>query len=819
MTNLKIAFRHLWKNKFYTFINLSGLAIGMAACWLIAVFVRNELGYDRLTDQSDRICQVNVAGNFGGMSFITSNSPPPAGSALAAEYPEVEAFTRLFQPGDQVLKADENQESRQFTEGGGLAVDSNFLEVFSFPLRSGKAAECLRDPGSIVLTESTARKYFGPVEADQAIGRTIAIDNRPFRVSAVLEDLPGQSSIQFDFLTPVAAYDVVRHFSWSWVWLQMETYVLLTRKPTSQSLTALEAKFPGMVRKYAAGAFKRIGQPLDEFLSNGGKWDFSLKPLEKVHLYSEGVGSRINNLGSIKDVYIFATVGLMILLLACVNFMNLTTARSLTRAREVGVRKVLGSKQQGLVRQFLAESMLCSGLAWLLDAALVQALLPAFNQLSGESFTISHLFAGWTGVLAVTLPVAAGLLGGLYPALYLSNMAPINILKNKLSGAGNAWLKNGLVVFQFAISIAMIICTAVVLLQIDYSRNQSAGLNKENVVVINNAQRLREKGESLRQQLEQLPGVVLASLSTDLPAKNAFGDFYEPETDGENPGIAKDLTLNSYMVDYDFVPAMGIEMLEGRNFSRDFPADSAAVILNETAVRTIGWKDPVGRFMVYPGNGNQRFKVIGVMKDFHAQSFRAAIEPFGLFHYSSKTYDLDRGYLAVRIRPGEESRLLPQIQDLWQVMAPDTPFSYSFLDEDFNALYRSEAKLGAILSVFTGLSLFIACLGLFGLIAMAAEQRTREIGIRKVLGASITGLVGLLSRDFLQLVVAAAVIASPVAWYFMDQWLQGFAYRIEMTWWIFAVAGLAAVVIAFATVGFHAVKAALANPVESLRNE
>ncbi len=818
---LKIAFRTLLKNKFHSFINLAGLVTGMTACWLIAVFVRNELGYDRFLDKAERIFQVNISANFGGSAFLTSNTPPPAGSALQTEYPEIQAYTRMFQVGDVAVGRENPQSEKQFTETGVWAVDSNFLEVFSFPLLEGRPDVCLNEPNAVVLTESIAEKYFGHADGSfrSVLGQTLMLNDRPFKVTGILKSLPRQSSLQFDILAPTAAYKVIERFNWSWVWLQMETFVLLHNKPTEPELMALEAKFPSMVRKYASGAFERIGQPYDEFIKKGGKWELGLKPMTKVHLYSEGVGSRLNTLGSIRDVYVFATVGVLILLLACINFMNLTTARSLTRAREVGVRKVLGSGKNRLVRQFITESILFGCAAGVLAFAATHAVLPVFNRLSGETFVLKDLFAGWAGVLALCLPFVAGLLGGSYPAFYLSSFTPVTILKNKISAKGNTWIKNGLVVFQFAISVGMIVGTLVVLFQIDYTRKKDIGLEKENVLVINSAQRLGEQKESFRQKLEQMPEVVRASLSTDLPAKNAFGDFYVPEPDGSNPGIARDLALSSYMVDYDFVPAMGIRLLQGRNFSRDFPSDSAAVILNETAARIIGWKDPIGQFMYYPGNRNQRFQVIGIMKDFHAQSFRTAIEPFGLFHYSSRTYQLPDEYLAVRIRPGAEKKLLTGIEAEWKVFAPGAPFDYSFLDENFNALYRSEAKLGGILSAFTALSIFIACLGLFGLIALAAEQRTKEIGVRKVLGASVAGIVGLLSRDFLKLVLLSVALAIPFAWYFMDQWLQGFVYRIDLEWWIFAAAGLTAVVIALITLSFQAVRAALANPVSSLKTE
>ena len=814
LNNLKIAIRNFQKNKFYSLINLSGLAVGLAICFLLLLYLQHETNFDAFHKDIDRMYQVNLAVDFGGDAFETSNTPPPVGETMKNELPEVEAFTRHFMPGDVVLK----KEEVFYTESNIWAVDSNFLEFFSFELLEGDSKSCLLDTRAIVLTESLAKKYFGK---QAAIGKEIFLEDIPFKVTAVLADLPVQSSLQFDALYPIATSSRVNRFSWSWVWLQVDTYIKLHQTHDAVALAALEAKFPAMVRKNAANAFRRIGQPIDEFFENGNQWALSLKPLSEVHLYSAGLFSRLDTLGSIREVYIFATVGLFILLLACINFMNLATARSLKRSKEVGVRKVLGSRRFDLVKQFLVEAILQSCIAALLALALVQFTMPAFNQLIGIDLSVQQLWtlsflAAFVGLILLT-----GILAGSYPAFYLSNFQPIAVLKSRVSKlkGGQDWVRNALVVLQFSVSIAIIIATIIVLQQINFTQNSDIGLNKNNVLVISNTERLGEQTKAFKEALLQLPDVVAASVSTDLPARGAFGDFYVPQADENTSGIAQDLTLYSYMVDDDFIKTLDIELVEGRDFDVQFGTDSMGVILNEAAVRTIGWDNPIGKYLTYPGNQNQGFQVIGVMKNFHIQSFRNPIEPFALFHESSKTFSPDRTFVALRLKPQKEQLVLQQTKALWSQFAPDIPVGFSFMNEDYNALYQSETRLGSVLSVFTLLSIFIACLGLFGLIAYSVEQRTKEIGIRKVLGASVVHITGLLAKDYLKLVSIAFLLAILPAWYFMNDWLNDFEYQIKMQWWVFGLAGVLAISLALITVSFQSIKAALSNPIESLRSE
>ncbi|MCC6461775.1 MAG: ABC transporter permease [Saprospiraceae bacterium] len=817
----KLIWRFFSRQTFFSVVNLSGLAVGLAACWVIALFVKNETSFDQFLPDQARICQVNLEANFGGMEGVTSNTPPPVGATMVSEFPEIEASTRVFAPGETVVRSEQpGAGAVQQIESGLLAVDSNFLELFGFALLEGDARYCLDQPGSVVLTEQTARKYFGD---SNPVGKSLRIGDRPATVRAVLRNIPANSSIQFDMLMPIADFPVVQRFSWSWVWLQVDTWVRLRSTPSPETLLALKNKFPAMVQQHAAEAFARIGQPYEEFVQKGGRWNFFLHPLADVHLKSDGLVSRLQTLGDRSQVWTFGIVGMFILLLACVNFMNLSTARSLQRSREVGVRKVLGSGRRALVGQFMAESLLYCLVAAVLAMGLVQVALPMFNQLTGEAFAFADLFSGPIGALALTLPLVAALFGGLYPALYLSGFSPLHLFKGRVTPArsGHATLRGGLVVFQFVISIALIISTLVVYNQLQFVRNYPLGIHTSSVLVVNNTQHLGEWSaqEAFRQQLLQQPGIRNATISTDLPTSGAFGDFYVPEQ-GDNPNpVSKDLTLSSYMTDYDFVPTLDIQLAAGRNFSRDFPSDSAAVILNETAARMIGWQNPVGQWLRYPGGDNRRYKVIGVLKDFHTASLHTVIEPFALFHQSSKSYELPKAYLALRVQSGAEKETLRQAEAAWNANNPSAPFDYAFLDQDLARMYRSEEKTGAVLGIFTGLSLFIACLGLFALAAFTAERRSKEIGIRKVLGASVLGITGLLAKDFLKLVVLALALASPVAWYFMARWLEHFRYHTQIEWWVFALAGSAAIGATVLSVCAQSIKAALAHPVHALRGE
>ncbi len=822
--NLLIAWRSIFRNKINSVVHISGLTIGLAAVILISLYVRDEQSFDRFLRNSDRIYQVNIDALMGGQGGMLSNTPPAIGPALQKTFPDIAAYTRFYVMRNEVISNDATSNTQNhFTEKRFLAVDSNFLEVFDYALKKGNASTCLQKPYSIVLTESTARKYFGN---EDPVGKHLVLDayKQPFEVTAVLKNIPASSTIQFDLLIPTTACPPVQRFGWSWVWLQMNTYVLLNKNAPHDpaAIRRLVSKFPDMVKVQAASAFKRIGQPYDEFIKKGGKWDFYLQPLTDVHLHSANIGSQfLYTLGDIKYVYIFSAIALLIIILACVNFMNLSTAQSVTRAKEVGIRKVLGSGKKQLIRQFLLEAAMFCFISVIFALALVILTLPSFNTVAGKTLEFKTIFQSGIWLFILLLTIVTSLLAGSYPAFYLSAFNPVSVLKGGFfkRSLSSLLIRNGLVVFQFTISIALIICTIILFRQLQFSQNKDLGLQKEHVIIIPNGEKMTARDEeTLRQELSAMPGVFHASISSSLPTMNAFGDTYIPDPSVAKEKLAKDILLSSFLVDEHFIPTLNIQMLQGRNFSKEFN-DSASVILNETAVAQIGWKHPLGQYMTYPGNNDQRFRVVGVVKDFDVESIRNGMSPFALFHASSKTYAIGTSYLVISADAQRTKSMLSRLEGIWKRFAPAVPFEYSFLDKHFEAMYDREKRMGTVFGIFTALSIFVACLGLFGLSVYTAVRRKKEIGVRKVLGASVQNVVILLSKDFIRLVFLASIVAFPLAGWAMNQWLQDFSYRVSMEWWIFVLAMILAMGVALCTISAQAIRAAIANPATSLRSE
>lgn len=817
----KIAIRNLRKNKSFSLINLFGLSVGIAAFLLIALYIKDELNYDTFLKDADRIYQVNISGNFGGEEIEGAITPPPVGAALMEDFQGIESYTRIFQPGDVMISYKKDDiASKYFTESQVLAVDSNFLDIFRFEALHGNSSDALSAPHTIVLTEEMAQKYFNSIDV---VGQFLLYGNEkvPYKVTSVLKNIPAQSSLQFDFLVPMQTYSVVEYFNWSWIWLNVNTYVKVSESLAAnpQTIQKIASQTPEMVKRRAAKAFARVGMPMDEFYKNGGHWDFYLQPYTNVHLHSAGIYNGLLQLGNIRTLYIFGIIAAFIVLLACVNFMNLSTAKSFNRARETGVRKVMGSSQKSLVIQFLSESILFSTLATLLACLLVKISLPLFNSLAVKQLSFNALFTDyfWIGIAAIAL--LTGLMAGSYPAFYLSAFRPVEVLKGGfITKGGNALIRNGLVVFQFVVSVALIICTIVVYNQLRYTQEKDLGLDQDNVLILSNTQRLEEQEETFRQEISNLSGVAAASISTNVPTGGAFGDRYIPVKAEGQELLVEDIALYSYMSDENFLPALDIQLATGRNFSKEF-SDSASVILNETAVRQIGWENPIGQYLLYPGGDYTRYKVIGVVEDFNVESLHEVVRPFALFHHSSQTYQLPESFIIVKIESGQIRSTIAALESKWKGFVRDKPLDYNFLDARIAGLYKSEQQIGRVFIAFASLAIFIACLGLFGLAAFMAEQRTKEIGIRKVLGASVEHIVTILSKDFIRLVLLATLLAIPLAWWSMSRWLEVFAYRIQLQWWMFVLAGAAAIGIALFTVSFQAIRAAVSNPVESLRSE
>lgn len=819
---LKIAWRNILRHKFNSIINIAGLGIGLACVILIALFIKDELSYDKFFDQADRIYRVNIDGKMGDNSFYAGYTPPPAGEALTTNYPEVESYTRIYRPGVDVIEYESGDQKKIFNETNIYAVDPNFLELLTYPLAKGDRKTCLQEANSVVITPQIAKKYFG--DADP-MGKVIAYgaEKNQLKVTGVLGDMAKlPASVKFDFLMPIKNYGDVAYFNWSWVWLNVATYVKLTEKAAENPniISHLEAQFPTLLKTQAAGAFERIGQPYEEFLEKGNKWDLHLQRLTDIHLRSGSITSAITEQNSIQNLYIFALIAFFIIVLACVNFMNLATAQSAKRSKEIGIRKVLGSQRPQLIRQFITEAILFTLLATALAVVLVMLCLPFFNQISGKAILINALFDPQLVLIILVISLLTALLSGVYPAFYLTSFKPVNILKGSLDKASpkNGFIRNGLVVFQFVVAISLVISTIVVYTQLQYTQNRELGYDKENLIIINNAEKLADGEETFRQELLKLPQVTHATISSDMLTKSSFGDFYVPEAISPDEHIAKDLALGSYLVDHNFINTLNLNLVSGRGFDDRFN-DARSVVINETAARQIGWKNPIGRTIRYPGGENESYTVVGVLKDFNIESLHNSIVPFALFSKESESYDLRTSFITLKLTAGNPTQTLAAIESKWKNFLADVPFDYSFLDEDLNAAYASDQRTAKLFGIFTGLSIFVACMGLFGLVAFTAQKRTKEIGIRKVLGASVTSVVKLLSVDFIKLVVLSLIIACPIAWFAMHNWLQDFAYRIHIEWWVFALAGIAALALTLITVSFQAIKAAIANPIKSLRTE
>ena len=800
----KIAWRSLARNRAFSAINIIGLAIGLASCMLISLYVLDELSFDRYNEKADQIVRVVFKGTMQGGKINEAHVMPPTAQALKADYPEVLAATRLRQGGSPIVLLGE----KQYTGDNLVFADSNFFQVFTLPLLKGDAKTALLEPNSLVITQKLADKYFGNTDP---IGQVINFkgSNTIFKVTGVIEKVPENSHFHYDIFTSMAGYPDAK--SSSWMISEFFTYLVL---PKGYDYKKLEAKLPQTVEKYMAPQLKvAMGVTMDEFRKSGNNLGLYLQPLTDIHLHSD-FGYDLGNNGDIKYVYIFGAVAIIMLVIACINFMNLSTAGASKRAREVGVRKVMGSERKELVYQFLLESILLTSIAMILAVIFGYLALPLFNTLSGKNLTLQ--FTAIPSLLPglILFGLAVGILAGSYPAFFLSSFKPILVLKGRLvSDRKSISLRSGLVVIQFFISITLIIGTTVVYQQLRFIQNKKLGYSKDQVMVIDTWSLNAANKEMFKEELLRDPRVLNVSSSSYIPAGPSNNNNYMVYPDGKNTDLVKTLR---YDVDASYIPTLGMEMVAGRNFSKEFGNDSSGVIINETAASMLGFKkDALDRTITNTNNegGKGTYRVIGVVKDFHFRSLHEKITP--LVMLLSK----DSGNFLVKTKTKEIKGLLADMEGKYKVYKSDHPFSYSFLDERFNNTYQAEQKTGSILGIFAGLTIFVACLGLFGLATFTAQQRTKEIGVRKVLGASIGSIVALLSGEFIKLVLVALVLASPVAWYIMTAWLQDFEYKISIDWWIFAISGLLAIAIALITVSYQSIKTAMINPVKSIRME
>ena len=805
-----VAWRNLAKHKIFSFINIIGLASGLACFILIAMYVADELSYDRFNEKADRIYRVNSDVLFGGNNLRLAVCSDPMGATLKKDYPQVEEFVRFYNSDGYRMVKKGNEYLR---ENNVARADSTLFNVFTLPAIAGNTKTALNEPNTVVLTESTAKKYFGTTDV---VGKQIETDeNRStiYKVTAVIKDIPHNSHFQFDFIFPMKGID---YQMGNFLSHNFQTYILL--RPGTD-YRAFEKNFNQVIDRYVipqAKEFMNIGS-MDEFRKAGNNLSYSLMPLTKIHLYSDRFPELGVN-GNIQYVYIFSAVAIFVLLLACINFMNLSTARSAGRAREVGIRKVLGSEKGSLMQQFLLESTVTATLATVLAIGIAALCLPWFNELSGKDLALADLFRSKEVVFLLLLPLFVGLLAGSYPAFLLSSFRPIAVLKGRLNtGFKRSTLRNALVVFQFTTSIVLIIGTIVVYRQLNYVQTKKLGFSKDQVLIVNGTGALREQAKAFKDDVSKLSGVSGATFAGFLPVEGYAHNDNTYSTEAVMTAKTG-FNMQSWTIDYDYLNVMGMQLLKGRNFSKDFGTDSNAVIINEAAAKIMGYPDPVGQrlytfFDDEIGNRMRTLNIIGVVKDFHFESLRQNIGPL-CFRLGTASW-----VTAFKVQTANLKPLLTAIESKWKSMAPGMPFSYQFMDDAFNNMYKVEQRTGKLGLSLALIAILIACLGLFGLATYTAEQRIKEIGIRKVLGATVTNLVSMLSIDFLKLVVVASVIAFPLSWWAMHKWLQDFAYRTSMGWWIFALAAVIAVLIALLTVCSQAVKAALANPVKNLRTE
>jgi len=814
----KLALRNLTRNSLYSLLNISGLAIGVAACLLILLFVAHEMSYDRWNPQADRIVRPTFEIRVSGFDENHGAVDATVGPDAAAVLPEIAAWCRIRQAGTWQTRL-EGQVEQQARLEKVLAVDSSFFAVFPLKLLAGDPLRCLNQPGVVAISRSRAAHYFGT--PDRAVGQALVMGElaEHRQVTAVFEDVPDQAHFHADLLLSLAGHEEVKNAPAYWGYNNNFFTYFLLRKASDKA--AFSKKFEAL----AADKISTLLQDLfatttTDFEKKGQRAQFQLQNLTDIHLYS-AKQSELEANGNIRYVWIFGAIAFFILLIACINFMNLSTARSAGRAREVGVRKVLGSTRAALAGQFLIESVALSALSTGLAVGLAALAMPAFRALSGRALSMpwdSPFF--WASLLGGA--VVVGLLAGSYPAFYLSAFQSAQVLKGKMGvnpAIKGLSFRNGLVVFQFAISTTLIISTLLVYSQLKFMQSKSLGFDKHQVLVVENAEALGERATAFKAEMLKNLRIESATISSYLPLPDSYRENYIVSPQRTTSGADK--VLQRWKVDTDYIRTLGMTITRGRDFDPARVTDSSAIIINETAASELGFSDPLGQ-KLYTSRTKavdskpedfDELTIIGVVRDFH---FKSLHDPIGGLFLQCRP---EKGAINLRIKGADAAPVIAALEQQWTQFHPNQPLIYGFMDETLDRLYAAEQRIGKIALIFAFLSAFVSCLGLFGLASYTTEQRTKEIGIRKVLGASVAAITGLLTKDFLKLVVVAIVIASPVAWWAMTKWLADFAYRMEMQWWMFAAAGLVAMLIAFLTVGFQSVKAALANPVDSLHSE
>lgn len=813
---IKVALRSLGKQKVYTAINITGLAVSITACLLIVLYVKHELSYDKFFPNADRIYKLVLERKYPNHSTFFSIVPHSYAGTMQRDFPEVENNLHMLGPNPNTLvsyKVD-GQETKAFEENFFFFADTSFFSFFDVPLLKGDKKTALVSPNQLIISQSTATRYFGNQDP---IGKALSGNFGEFKITGVFDDLPANAHIKFDF---VGSFDNTE-FRKQENYISFDAHTYIRVKP-GVDVEALEAKFPKMIDTYAAGQIEReLKQSWTDYQKAGNGYRYSLQPLTNIHLDPTNYEFTLTPSGNLKYIKVLSFIALMILVIACINFMNLATARSAERSREVGVRKVMGSLKAQLVAQFLTEAFLLSLVSTALAVGAVLLLLPQFNTMVEKQLQFTPDFLTIGSLIVVALSV--GLLAGLYPAFVLSGYSPVVAMKGKMMGnASGTWLRNGLVIIQFTISIVLIVSTLIVSNQMDFVQNKDLGFDKEQVLIIERAGALGNKTQTFLEELKKIPEVQSAAATSARVGNrdDFFGQMFQPE------GSHEVLTVKSMITDDDFAELIDFELADGKFFNKA-SNDSLHVILNETAVKTIGLQDPIGRrlsntdlFRNDPERSKERFfTVIGVVKNFHFQSLRDEVTPLVIFSSEVFSQQANANYLAVRLKPGSYNRAVEKIEARWEEFVPDRGFRFQFLDDNLNHSYVEEQRSGKMFTIFSALGIVIACVGLFGLSAYTASLRTKEIGIRKVLGATVFQAIVLLSKDFTRLILAAFVVSVPLAWWMMDRWLSNFAYHISLTAGPFITAGVIALAIAGLTVSYQSLRAAVANPVKSLKSE
>ncbi|MDQ6764060.1 MAG: ABC transporter permease [Bacteroidota bacterium] len=798
----KTGWRNLVKHKTFSFINIAGLSIGISVCFIIMLYVQDELSYDRFNKNAGRIVRVIFKADINGGKIFESNVMPPVAAAMKSDYPEVEDATRLQVSGAPKV----SYKDKTFKDDELAFVDPNFFNIFTLPLIEGDAKTALLQPHTLIITKALAKKYFGK---DEAMGKTLAFNGAEvYKITGVIDKVPANAHFHFEMFASMV--DLKDAKSDSWMGSNFFTYVLL--KP-GYGYKKLETKLPGMVEKYIGPQIQQsMGLSLQQFRTKGNQLGFELQPLTSIHLHSHA-NFELDVPGNAMYVYIFGAIAIFMLLIACINFINLSTASASQRAKEIGVRKVIGGGKSSLIKQFLTESALLVFIALVISYVFIQVALPAFNNIAGKnlSFGFDIKIIG----AFILLGLIVSIIAGIYPAFFLSSFKPIAVLKGNFSGNNKSFgLRSSLVVFQFFICVGLIIGTIVVWQQMKYIQNKNLGYDKEQLLTIPNSYALGKNEQVYKEELLRDPRVLNATISSYKPAGPSSGNNALAYPEGHDNQIMRTV---EYHVDEQYIPTFAMQIAAGRNFSKDFVSDSTGIVINETAAKAFGWGvlNAVGKTIVRQNSDrgtNVPFHVIGVVKDFNFQSLHEPITPLLM------TLSPEWG-LIFKVKTVDMQGLLSSMKKQWDKLNTGEPFTYSFMDDLYNKTYTAEQKTGTILNIFAVLTILVACLGLFGLVTYTAGQRTKEIGIRKVLGASVTQVTHMLSKDFIKLVIIACLVAFPLSWWAMDKWLQSFAFRINISWYVFVIAGLVALLIALVTISFQAIKAAIANPVKSLRTE